>query len=337
MEYILYDFDGTIYDGDSSFDFIKYLFIKNPRLFKYLPKIISAFIKYRLKIINKTKMKEEFFSNLKEIDDIDSEIELFWKKHEKNIKNFYKEKEHSKDIIISASPVFLLKPIATKYKVHDLIASEVDKKTGKFSKKNCLGKQKVKVFKNKYKDATIKEMYTDSKNDLPLIELAEKGYLVVRNEIYDYYEYKKPNFIVRLYKWIKHTYFKHEEVLSYLIFGVLTTIVSLLIYYALVLTILNPNKAVELQIANIISWIGSVLFAYVTNRKYVFKSKNKNIFKEITSFYSGRIITLLLDMGVMFIFVTLLHGNDKVFKLVSQVLVVIGNYIISKLLVFKNK
>ena len=122
----------------------------------------------------------------------------------------------------------------------------------------------------------------------------------------------------------------------YLIFGILTTIVSLVSYYTLVLTILNPNNALELQIANVISWIISVLFAYITNRKYVFKSKNKNIAKELTNFCGSRIITLLLDMGIMFFFVTLLKGNDKLFKLVSQVLVVIGNYIISKLLVFKK-
>ena len=71
-------------------------------------------------------------------------------------------------------------------------------------------------------------------------------------------------------------YQKYKEIILYLIFGVLTTVISLLTYYALVYTILNPDNAWQLQLANIISWIAGVLFAYVTNRKYVFESKNKN-------------------------------------------------------------
>lgn len=129
---------------------------------------------------------------------------------------------------------------------------------------------------------------------------------------------------------------KYKEIIMYLIFGVLTTVVSLVTYYVLTLTILNPEKAIQLQLANIISWIVSVAFAYVTNRKFVFESKSEDIVKEATSFVGGRVLTLLLDMAIMFIFVTLLHLNDKIFKIVSQVLVIVTNYVISKLFVFKE-
>lgn len=135
---------------------------------------------------------------------------------------------------------------------------------------------------------------------------------------------------------IKKIYLKYKEIINYLIFGVLTTIVSLLTYYLLVLTILNPNNPIELQIANIISWITCVTFAYITNRKYVFDSKNKNILKEITKFYSSRLTTLFLDMIIMFIFVTKLHFNDKIIKIIVQIVIIILNYILSKLLVFKK-
>lgn len=136
---------------------------------------------------------------------------------------------------------------------------------------------------------------------------------------------------------IKKIYIKHKEIINYLIFGVLTTIVSLSTYYLLVLTILNPNNSLELQIANIISWIAAVTFAYITNRKYVFNSKNKNIIKEIIKFYSSRLTTLFLDMIIMFIFVTLLSFNDKIIKIFVQIIVTISNYILSKLLVFKKR
>lgn len=131
-------------------------------------------------------------------------------------------------------------------------------------------------------------------------------------------------------------YGKYKEIINYLIFGVLTTVISLIVYYVLTFTLLNPKNSIELQIANIVSWCAGVLFAYFTNRKFVFESKNKNKLKEFATFTTARITTLVLDMLVMFIFVTTLHLNDKIFKLVSQVLVVVGNYILSKLIVFKR-
>ncbi len=136
---------------------------------------------------------------------------------------------------------------------------------------------------------------------------------------------------------IKELYFKYKEVINYLIFGVLTTIVSLVIYYILVFTVLNPENAVQLQIANIISWIAGVLFAYCTNRKYVFESKEKNKAKEAGKFVLARATTLIMDMLVMWLGVTILHLNDKIIKLISQVIVIVSNYIFSKLFVFKNK
>lgn len=136
---------------------------------------------------------------------------------------------------------------------------------------------------------------------------------------------------------VKELYGKYEEIINYLIIGVLTTVVSLATYYLCVYTVLDPKIGWQLQLANIISWIVSVTFAYITNRKFVFKSHEENIKKEATSFYASRIITLLMDMGIMFLFVTTLHLNDKLFKIVSQVIVIVANYIISKFFVFKKE
>ena len=127
-----------------------------------------------------------------------------------------------------------------------------------------------------------------------------------------------------------------REVISYLIIGFLTTIVSLVSYYLLTTYILNPDKPIELQIANVLSWILSVTFAYFTNRKYVFRSNDKNVLKEGMKFYSARLLTLFMDMLIMFVFVSLIRINDKIIKLVSQVVVVIANYVISKFMVFKK-
>lgn len=131
-------------------------------------------------------------------------------------------------------------------------------------------------------------------------------------------------------------YKKNREIINYLIVGVLTTIVSLATYYLCVLTFLNPNIPLELQVANVISWIVAVTFAYFTNRKYVFESKNANILGEAAAFFAARVGTLLMDMGTMFVLVTLIGMNDKIAKLIVQVIVTVGNYVFSKLFVFNK-
>lgn len=141
----------------------------------------------------------------------------------------------------------------------------------------------------------------------------------------------------KLIEQIKELYLKYKEIVNYLIFGVLTTIVSLAVYYGCVFTILNPDDAFQLQIANILSWTAGLIFAYITNRKFVFESQETNKIKEASKFTASRITTLIMDMLIMFLGVTTLHFNDKVIKLISQVVVIVSNYIFSKIFVFKNK
>lgn len=141
------------------------------------------------------------------------------------------------------------------------------------------------------------------------------------------------NLVVNLYK-------KYKEIINYLIFGVLTTLVNLAVKYLLLFTILKADDPVQLQIAIIISWILAVLFAYFTNRSIVFESKNKNKIKEFINFIIARISTLLLEMLIMWFFVTFLKLDSNlwviIFTLISQVAVIVGNYILSKLFVFKK-
>ena len=136
---------------------------------------------------------------------------------------------------------------------------------------------------------------------------------------------------------IENIYIKHKEMINYIIFGILTTLINLITYYILIITIFNPNNPIQLQITNIISWIVSVAFAYITNKIYVFDSKEKNIIKEIIKFYSSRLITLFIDIILMFSFVSILKFNDKLIKLLITIIIIILNYILSKLLVFKKR
>ena len=136
---------------------------------------------------------------------------------------------------------------------------------------------------------------------------------------------------------MKDIFIKYKEKIMYLIFGFLTTLVSLIVYYVATFTFLNPNIILELQVANILSWLFGFLFAYFTNRKYVFESKEENKVKEASRFVLARITTLIIDMIIMWLGVTIVHGNDKIIKLISQVVIIISNYFFSKVFVFTKK
>ncbi len=331
MKYYLYDFDGTIYDGDSSVDFFKFCLKKNKALYKMLPKLAINYLAYKSKNITDTELKEYVFSFLKNFKNIDKVVKEFWETHESKIKNFYLEKKHDQDIIISASPEFLLKPICEKLKVKDLIASDVDKTTGKFKKPNNRGEEKVKEFYKKYPKAEILEMYSDSLHDKPLLDLAKKSYFVKKNKLYDYKTYK-PNLIKRFWNWGWGIYHKNEELWNYLIVGALTTVVSIGSY-----SIFSKLLKINYLISNVLSWIVSVIFAYFTNRWFVFHSKEKKKFKEFIAFVSSRVLTLLLDSGLMIVGVDYLKIDDLLTKILVQIIIVISNYILSKLIVFKKE
>lgn len=136
---------------------------------------------------------------------------------------------------------------------------------------------------------------------------------------------------------LKELYGKYREAVRYVIVGGLTTVVSLASYYLCVLTFLDPGDAVQLQIANVISWVCAVTFAYFANRKYVFESHNENKLAEAAKFVGARVSTLLIDMACMALFVSALRWNDKLAKLLVQVIVFVLNYLFSKFFVFKRE
>lgn len=135
---------------------------------------------------------------------------------------------------------------------------------------------------------------------------------------------------------IKEYYTKYRELIVYLIVGVLTTIVSW-IAYAICTLVMDVTNPVLMQIAVILRWVAGVVFAYFTNRAYVFRSKNPNMFKEAVSFASSRVVTLFLDMFIMWLLPSIYHVNDWIATFISAVLVTITNYIFSKFIVFRKK
>ena len=134
---------------------------------------------------------------------------------------------------------------------------------------------------------------------------------------------------------IKGLYFKYKEIINYLFFGGCTTVVNFISYY-----IPSNLLGIDEIVSNMIAWVVSVLFAYITNKIFVFESKDKNIkknIKELISFVTARLHTgALCDIGLFALMVKVLKLNDIISKITTQVVVVVANYIISKLVIFKK-
>ncbi len=179
----VYDFDRTIYDGDSSIDFYLYCIQKKPSIFfKSIIIQLSGIILYAFRRISKERYKEKYFSFLKYISVDDELLNRFWNEKSNRIKQWYLAQKQNRDVIISASPEFLLKPICKRLDV-SLIASRVDSSTGIFTGKNCHGQEKVRRFREKFPGEKIDEFYTDSKVDYPLAEISTSAFLVNRQKI----------------------------------------------------------------------------------------------------------------------------------------------------------
>lgn len=176
----VFDFDGTIYHGDSTFDFCCYCLRKQPGLIRYFPTMFTAFARYQVGRIDKTQMKERFYRFLQDVD-TKPMVEAFWATHKKNIYPWYPAQHHSDDIVISASPEFLLEPICKMLDIHTLMASRVDPETGKYEGQNCHGEEKVRRLAQQTGITHIDKFFSDSLHDLPLARIADEAYLVNRS------------------------------------------------------------------------------------------------------------------------------------------------------------
>lgn len=127
---------------------------------------------------------------------------------------------------------------------------------------------------------------------------------------------------------------KYKETILYLVFGVLSTIVNIVTYLFFTRII-----KLDVLVANSIAWLVAVLFAYITNKFFVFESKETNfkfLIKEFTSFASCRILSGVTEMGLMYVMIDLMAINDFIVKITTNVVVVVLNFIFSKLIIFKS-
>lgn len=316
-----YDFDKTVYNGDSTADFYKYTFFKYPKTRKYLFVTIWAFFLYIIGYYKKTEFKEKMYSFLKGIPDINTAIENFWDSHTKNIKQYYLNQQQPDDMIISASPEFLLQPVCKRLGIKYLIASRVNPNTGKYTGVNCYGEEKVNRLEQYMPNYKINEFYSDSLSDDPVGKLAEKSFIVCDEKIIAREDYK-----LSLFQRLKRTFIA-REFLSFGVLGIINTVTCIALSY--VFSLVFP-----IQAAFTLGYGLSLITGYLLNSKITFRRRPK--LSGLLKYCVSYIPSYLMQQIVIFITFNILCLPEIISLILSSILVVPTTFIILKLYTFKK-
>lgn len=174
----VYDFDNTILRGDSTARFVAYCALHYPAVWLDLPGQAVNGLLFLLKLRKKQAFKQRMLSFLTRIPDVDAAVDAFWEKNFCRVKDFYRQTQRPDDVVISASPEFLILPACKRLGIASVMGSPVDKRSGAFSGKNCHGEEKVRRFRERYPDGEIEDFYSDSHSDDPLARIARRAILV---------------------------------------------------------------------------------------------------------------------------------------------------------------
>lgn len=174
----VYDFDGTVYDGDSTVDFYLFCLRMHPELLLCAPRQGWGVLLRGLGKLDTGGMKERFFCFLKRLGDTGALVESFWEERQSHIQAWYLEQKQETDLIISASPEFLLTPACRLLGVQPPIATRINPTDGRIQGQNCKGAEKVRRFYEQFPEGRIQRFYSDLRTDAPLAELAEEAFIV---------------------------------------------------------------------------------------------------------------------------------------------------------------
>lgn len=181
----VYDFDHTVYQGDSTIDFWLFCVREKPSILIVLPRAVAQGIAFRLGLCSRDTFKESFFRFLPKLVETEALTQRFWARHIQRVESWYLQRRNPEDVIISASPEFLVSVACRQLGVR-WIATRVDSVSGKFLSPNCRGQEKVRRFQEEYASEEIEHFFSDSLSDAPLAALAENAYLVRKGHLHSW-------------------------------------------------------------------------------------------------------------------------------------------------------
>ena len=174
----VYDFDNTILRGDSTARFFAWCLRHRPRMWRDAPAQAVNGLLFALRLREKQAFKQRMLHFVTLIGDVDRAVDEFWAANFSRVKAWYPPRHRDDDVVISASPEFLIRPACQKLGVSCVIGSPVDKRSGLFLGPNCHGEEKVRRFRARFPGVTIDAFFSDSRSDAPLARLAAQAWLV---------------------------------------------------------------------------------------------------------------------------------------------------------------
>jgi putative flippase GtrA len=248
--------------------------------------------------------------------------EHFWDRNRVKIKPWYLRQKQETDVIISASPEFLLEPVICGYLGVALIASRLDTNTGKYIGKNCFGEEKVTRLYEKYPDCIIESFYSDSLSDTPLAQKAHKSFFVKRENIT-----LRENYRITPLEKIKGTYFTKDFIL-FVFCGGMGTLTNFI--FSLIISImLNPS------VSYIFGYVISLFVAYSLNAKLIFH--RKLACKSFIKFILSYIPNFLILFSFVLIFLNMLHWNKVIVYALAGVLGLPVTFVLVKIFAFNKR
>lgn len=179
----VYDFDNTIFQGDSTFRFVLWLYCHRPKTLLSLPRTMLYGLLYGLHVVPKLTFKENLYHMFVYVADMDKAADTFVGSHLSHVKTWYAAQQSEDDVVISASPEFMISRFCNALGIRYVMASKVDMHSGKYSGINCHGTEKVRRFRERFGDKQIEKFYSDSLSDSPLAAISHKAYLVKGDEL----------------------------------------------------------------------------------------------------------------------------------------------------------
>ena len=313
----MYDFDGTIYDGDSGVDFLKYSLRRKPFLvIRFFIKAFFKFFKYKRGKIEFKDVKETIFGFVPKINNLDVFVKKFVKKHKHKIKKLYLDQRKKDDFIITASLDFYVKPLCHSVGIRHIVATKYDTNRGKIIGNNCRSEEKANIVSRMF-NKKFSNFYTDSKDDQPLFKYADNTYIVKKEKLIKYdekYEFKNGIFNV--------------DFIIFVFCGGIGTLTNFVVSSFV-------SRKIDPVLAYVVGYSVSLFVTYILNMLYIFKNKInlKNFLKFVISYIPNFIILFLF----VYIFIDKVGLNKYLVYLLAAIVGLPVTFVILKIKTFKSK
>lgn len=317
----IYSFDKTIYDGNSTKDFIIYCLKKNKKCLLVLPKFLIIYILYLIKIYEIEKVKSTILSIIKYFDDINNIVLEFWEKKNYKLKEFYLKQKKDNDIVISSSPEFLLKSMSKKHNFK-IIGTKVNTRTGEIIGKNCCCQEK-KIRLNELGIKKCSKFYTSSLEDSSIKNISNKSYIVKCENIIEWDNYKESSI-----KKIKKIFF-NRDFITFVFIGVINAFNGIWISYVYSFIISNAI------VAYIIGFFTSLCISYILNSLLNFKMNLSWI--NLVKYAINNLPNLIIQIITVIILLNIVKTSKLISYSISAVVAVPITFILVKYNVFKSK